>query len=499
MEENMEVAMRLQPDALSLTRFAPAIEETHISVVVLVGDRAYKLKKPIALPFLDWRDRNVRQAMCHREVELNRRLAPDVYLGVADVAGSDGTPCDHLVVMRRMPPERRLSRLVREKVELRESLESLAGLIAAFHASAERSAATVEAAGRDAVLHNWNDNVASLRVFAGRYLAGAVVERVDDLAHRYLAGRGPLFEERGAAGCAIDGHGDLLADDIYLLADGPRVLDCLEFSDRLRAVDVLDDVAFLAMDLERIGAPDLAAHLLERYTVASGESHPDSLAHHYIAYRAGVRAKVACLRAEQGTIEAAIEARSLLDLAHRHLDDARVRLVLLGGLPGTGKTTLAAGIADQKRWPVLRSDVIRKELLGLAPTTTMAAPYEEGIYRPEHTTATYQALLDRARRLLERGESVILDASWTDADRRADAARLADQTSSDLVPLRCAAPLDLASQRLVTRQPGDASDASPAIAAAMAAVAHPWPEAVDIDTTCSPEQSVDDACRAVDL
>jgi uncharacterized protein len=495
----MEVAMRLQPDAASLTQFAPAIEETHISVIVLVGDRVFKLKKPIALPFLDWRDRNVRQAMCHREVELNRRLAPDVYLGVADVAGSDGTPCDHLVVMRRMPPERRLSRLVREKAELRESLESLAGLIAGFHASAERSAATVEAAGRDAVLHNWNDNVASLRGFVGRYVTGAVVERVDDLARRYLAGRGPLFEERGASGCAIDGHGDLLADDIYLLSDGPRVLDCLEFSDRLRAVDVLDDVAFLAMDLERIGAPDLAAHLLERYTVASGESHPDSLAHHYIAYRAGVRAKVACLRAEQGTIEAEIEARSLLDLAHRHLHDARVRLVLLGGLPGTGKTTVAAGIADQKRWPVLRSDVIRKELLGLAPTTSMAAPYGEGIYRPEHTIATYQALLDRARRLLERGESVILDASWTDADRRADAARLADQTSSDLVALRCAAPLDLASQRLVTRQPGDASDASPAVAAAMAALAHPWPEAVDIDTTCSPEQSVADARHAVDL
>lgn len=474
-----------------------AIDETHISVIVQVGDRVYKLKKPIELPFLDWRSREVRRHMCHREVELNRRISPDVYLGVVDVVDEDGAPCDHLVVMRRMPAERRLSRLVEEGVGLRPAVAELAALIASFHRRAERSAATVEAAGRDAMRGNWDDNLATLHAYVGTILDAEAVGRVDELAHGYLAGRGPLFEERGRTGRAVDGHGDLLADDIYLLDDGPRVLDCLEFSDRLRGVDVLDDISFLAMDLERLGAADLAAHLLTSYARHSGEDHPASLAHHYVAYRAGVRSKVACLRADQGISTAADTARQLLDLARTHLEAARVRLVLVGGLPGTGKTTIAASVAERMGWTVLRSDLVRKQLLGFEPSTRLGADYGEGIYRPEHTAATYRELLGRARPLLAHGESVVLDASWTDVAWRAEAADVARSTTSDLVALRCEAPADVAEPRLVARPPEEPSDATPEIARTMAGDAAPWPEAVVLDTRAPLETSVAAALRAV--
>ena len=479
----------LAPAADAFGALPPGVEETHISIIFLVGDRALKLKKPIALPFLDWRDREARRAVCHREVELNRRLAPDVYLGVADVVGSDGLPCDHLVVMRRMPEARRLSRLVRDGADVRDGLGEVAAVVAGFHAAAARSPAITAAADLDTVRRNWDDNLAVLRQ-AAAILDQEQVARLARLADRYLAGRGALYRERAESGCAVDGHGDLLADDIYLLDDGPRILDCIEFSDAFRSVDVLDDIAFLAMDLERLGSPALAEHLLEAYRSRSGESHPDSLLHHFIGYRAGVRSKVACLRARQGLDAAVGEAQRLLDIAVRHLERARVRLVLVGGLPATGKSTLAQGLGERTGWPVLHSDVTRKALAGLPPDAAMGAGYREGLYDPAMTAATYRALLDQARRLLERGSSVVLDASWSDPTWRHEAAAVADATCSELELLRCELPEGLALERLASRTTAWGSDATPEVARCMAADAAPWPEAQVVDTRVPPSSAL---------
>ncbi len=235
-----------------------AVRETHTGVVFFVGDRAYKLKKPVHYGFVDFRSREARLAACRREVELNRRLAPDVYLGVADVLDAGGRACDHLVVMRRLPEDRRLADLVAAGAPVEAELGRLARLLAEFHAGADRSARADEAAGSEALTRRWAANSAEMARLVGPVFDAGVVDRVDRLARRYLAGRGPLFGDRVAAGRACDGHGDLLAEDIFCLEDGPRVLDCLEFDDGLRLGDVLADVAFLAMDLERLGRPELA-------------------------------------------------------------------------------------------------------------------------------------------------------------------------------------------------------------------------------------------------
>ncbi|MFC5994987.1 AAA family ATPase [Pseudonocardia hispaniensis] len=470
------------------------LRETHVGIVVLIGDRAYKMKKPVRTGFLDFSTLELRREALRRELELNRRLSPDVYLGISDVSAArpDGEPAEvaeHLLVMRRMPADRRLATLLATGEDISGPLRDLARLVARFHAGAERGPAVNAQGTREALRNRWQDNVVETRAILGAPLDDAAIEHIERLAMRFVDGRGPLFDRRIADDRIVDGHGDLIADDVFLLDDGPRVLDCLEFDDRLRYLDALDDVAFLAMDLERLGAPHRAAEFLDAYVAFSGDPAPSALRHHYTAYRAFVRAKVACLRHAQGDAAAAAAAVEYAEVARRHLERGAVRLALVGGLPGTGKTTVAGGLADRFGAVVLSSDRIRKELAGIDPTARAGAAYREGLYRAEHTEALYRELLDRAGELLARGESVILDASWTSALHRQEAEKLAKDTHSELIQLECRTSTEVAAQRLRSRPVGS-SDATAQIAAQMAVAADEWPDAVILSTSGTVEESL---------
>ncbi|MBO2455186.1 AAA family ATPase [Actinomadura barringtoniae] len=473
-----------------------AVSETHTGVVFFVGDRAYKLKKPVSLGFLDFGTREARERACHRELELNRRFSPDVYLDVADVHDSSGRPRDHLVVMRRMPSGRRLSTLVASQVAVDDALRAVARQLAAWHARAPRNAEISAEGTRDALLSRWAASFDQVRPFHDRPLSSTGAREIERLVRAFLAGREPLFDARIADGRVIDGHGDLMADDIFVLDDGPRVLDCLEFDDKLRYLDGLDDASFLAMDLERLAAPTLARRFIRWYSEYAADPAPLSLRHHYVAYRAFVRAKVACLRHGQGDPAASAEAAALADVALRHLRAGEVTLVLVGGLPGVGKSTLAGALAEQLGWALISSDRLRKESAGIPPEHAAAAPFGTGLYDQPSTSRTYATLLDHARRLLARGESVVLDASWTDRLHREAAEALATDLHATLVQLRCEAPADVAAQRLRTR-PRGYSDADHAVAAAMAGRADAWPEASTIDTDRPVEESLDSAVALV--
>jgi uncharacterized protein len=480
-------------------RADPRTVETHVSVLFFTPDRVYKLKKAVDLGFVDFTSRAARRAACQAEVDLNRRLAPDVYLGVADVPGPAGAVCDHVVAMRRMPADRRLSTLVRQGGDLTGEIRAAARLIAAFHSRCVTSAEIAQAGSPAAVRALWEEGVAGLAPFRGRLLDASVVDEIGRLASRYLDGRGALLAERQRAGQVRDGHGDLLADDLYCLADGPRVLDCLEFDRRLRWGDVLGDVAFLAMDLERLGAPELAGEFLRGYTRFAGEIYPPSLRDFYIAYRAFVRCKVACLRYSQGD-DATVEARSLAALAVEHLRTARVRLVLVGGLPGTGKSTLAAALVDRvDGWVLLRTDLVRKELSAGSRLAAAGAQYRTGIYSPTMTDQTYAEVLSRAECALARGETVVLDASWADTRHRDDAARLAARTAADLVELRCVASPSVAASRIARRavRGGDPSDATDRVHRAMAATFPPWTAATPVMTAVPRAEWLRAAAHAV--
>ncbi|GGN52035.1 hypothetical protein FHR83_009244 [Actinoplanes campanulatus] len=437
------------------------------------GDRAYKLKKPVDLGFLDFRRRADRFRACHREVRLNRRLAPDVYLGVADIVGPDGLPGDHMVVMRRMPDERRLSTLVRRGAPVDAELRRLARVMAVFHGIARRGPAIDAEGGRAGLRGRWDATFEQLRHLHSGVLDRDAADEVERRAHESLDGRDRLFTDRIAHGRIVDGHGDLLADDIFLLDDGPRILDCLEFDDRLRYLDGLDDAAFLAMDLEHLGAPALAGRFLDWYAQFSDDPAPEPLRHHYVAYRAFVRAKVACLRHEQGNPNAAADVVAYTDLTLRHLRAGMVRLIAVGGPRTEAKTSLAGRLADQLGATVLSSDRIRREMAGLDPRMSAAAGFDQGIYTTEWTDRTYAELCWRARQLLEVGQTVILDASFTRDRHREAARRLAACTHSTLTELLCTAGITTLAAP---------SDADSLIAGLLAAGADDWPQARHVAT-----------------
>jgi len=464
------------------------VRETHSAVVFFLGDRAYKLKKPVDLGFLDFSSRPKRLEACRREVELNCRLSPDVYLGVADVMGLNHWPAEHLVVMRRLPENRRLAYLVRLGVDVTEDVRRLAHVIAAFHGRCERNSRISAEGKRDALAARWASNIAQVRGVAGDWIDQDQVDEVARLVGRYLAGREKLFVDRARRGAIVDGHGDLLAEDIFLMPDGPRILDCIEFSDTLRHLDQLDDAAFLAMDLERLGAPDLAAQFLGWYLEFTGDVAPSSLVHHYVAYRAFVRAEVACLRSAQGDPGAAFDAQRHLDLAESHVREAAVRLVLVGGSPGTGKSTLASGLADELGYSLVSSDRVRKELAGAGENVSMSAAYGEGHYTQEWTERTYADVLSRAELLLAMGESVVLDATWSDPHWRQCAREVARRTSSDIHELRCELAAELAIERIAERT--GVSDADADIAVAVDSRFEDWPEAQPVDTRRDPSDCV---------
>jgi aminoglycoside phosphotransferase family enzyme/predicted kinase len=482
----------MEPQAL-----VPRVHETHVSTVVLIGDRALKFPKPLRTEFLDQSTPDKRRHACEEELRLNRRLSPDVYLGIGEVHEGNRV-ADWFLVMRRMPEQTRLSALVGTP-GFEDAVRDVVRTVAAFHTAQPPSAYAASLATQEAVRALWTTkNIGQMQRFAGSMLDAAVLAEIEQLSCDYIDGRGPLFAERIAQGWARDGHGDLLADDIFVLPDGPRVLDCLAFDASLRCGDVLLDVAFLAMDLERLAGPAIVDVVLDRYTELTGEHHPRSLGHLFVAYRALVRAKVSCLQAEQGLDGAAERAVAFAAQCLRHLRRAQPLLVLVGGAPGTGKTTVAHALAeaasaasagDVRDLTVISSDEVRKELAGVAAGTPLSATGElhAGAYTPEARARVYDEVLRRARLLLAHGESVVLDATWGSAAARTTAGELAAATHSRLVAVQCVLDPTVAAARVAARreastQAPDASDATPEVALGLAASFEPWPEATVLDT-----------------
>lgn len=471
-----------------------ALRETHSGVVVLLGDRAYKLKKPVDLGFLDFRDQEDRRRVCAQEVELNRRTAPDVYLGVGELT-VPGAPAEPVIVMRRLPERFRLTTLIRDGHPVDDEVRRIARRVAAFHAGASSGPDVIRHGTLAALRQRWHDNLTQARATAAPALDPEALDEIELLVGRFLDGRADLFDDRIRRGAIVDGHGDLTTDDVFCLPDGPRLLDCLEFDDALRHVDRLDDIAFLAMGLEELGAAEAARILVDTWAEGVGDPAPSSLVHHFIAYRAFVRAKVGCLRGAELHGPGAEAVRRYVDMTLAHLRAGAVTLVLVGGPPATGKSTLAAAVADRLGMTVLSSDRTRKELAGLDPRSSAAAGFGQGIYTPAGTRATYAVLLDHADRLLRRGESVVLDASWTSAEDRAAASALATAATADLVELRCDVDEVTARQRLRTRE--SLSDADEDVASRLRHSAAPWPSSHRIDTDRSLQECLEDACALV--
>ena len=372
------------------------VAETHCAVVFFVGDRAYKLKKPVDLGFLDFRSLRSRREVCLREVELNRRLAADVYLGVAEVRGPDHAVCDYLVVMRRMPSATRLSTLVQAGTDVTAPVRALARQLAAFHSTARHDARTAAEGTRDAVRARWQASFDQTRPHRGAVLDAAHTAEVERLAMRYLAGREALFASRIADGLVRDGHGDLLADDIFCCPTGHACWTAWSSTigcGTSTASTMPPSWPWTWNGSAPPGSPD-----------RSSTGTWSSRARPRVGVPGASLRGVPGLRPREGGLLARGPGRpgrcrrrpGARDHRRHHLREGAVRLILIGGLPGTGKSTVGGALADRLGAVLLRADRVRKELAGLDPSTPAPASYRAGIYRPEPTVATY-ATSARAR------------------------------------------------------------------------------------------------------
>ncbi len=469
----------------------PEVHETHTGVVTLLGARAYKAKKAVRTDFCDFTTVEDRDAACRRELELNRRLAPAGYEGIGYFQTPVGVR-EPVVVMRRYPDAARLATLVRDGGPVEDDLAAIAALLADFHRGAARGPDIDAQATAHATAARWEENLGELRRHAGSIVAAESVDEIATRAARFLSGRDALFAQRIAQRRIVDGHGDLLTDDIFCMPEGPVLLDCLEFDDRLRYVDGLDDAAFLAMDLEFCGRPDLADRFLEAYRAEAADPAPRPLADFCVAYRAVVRAKVDCIRVTQGHADAAVDARRHLDIALRHLRSGAVRLVVIGGGPGTGKSTVARGLAHRIGARVVSTDEVRRQLRESGVLDGAPGALDTGLYAPDRVATVYDDVLRRAREMLALGWPVILDGTWREAARRELARQVARETDSEITELVCEVPIEAAARRVVARGP-TFSDATPEVAAALGGAGGDWRQAHRLDTTRPLEESIADA------
>ncbi len=301
------------------------LRQTHASAVFLAGDDVYKLKKPVDFGFLDFSTLAKRGRMCRREVQLNRRLAANAYIGVERLlerdgrlhVGGDGKLVDYLVHMRRLPDEANLATMIASGKATRQQMEALAEVIAAFHIVAERSPRITGPGKPGAIRRNVEENFAQVERFAGKAIDRQSFEELRAASMVFLAENEALLRRRTGRGCICDGHGDLRAEHVYFEPDRVSVIDCIEFNDRYRYGDVALDVAFLVMDLERLGAPELARSFLGRYRSLTPWD-VDEVLDFYLSYRAFVRTKVALLRAEEAEVGERARAAALGE-AREHL------------------------------------------------------------------------------------------------------------------------------------------------------------------------------------
>ncbi len=502
---------------------------THASVVFLAGDRAYKIKKPVDLGFMDFTTLEKRRANCEAEVVLNRRLAPSVYLGVVPVVdhdgavrvGGGGTALEYAVRMERLPEEATLRSRVRRGELGPETLELVARRLAAFH---ERAATGEEIArwGRfEVVAGNARENFEQTEAFQGSTVSAEVWERLRDVTEAELARRRELIEERARPGVTRDTHGDLHLDHVYHFPDRdpPRdlvIVDCLEFSDRFRFADPVSDAAFLAMDLRFHGRADLARAFADAYFAAPSEPADEAgraLLPHYTAYRSVVRAKVESLETAEEEVPED-QRREVLQRARGHFLLAlgvlappaeRPCLVATAGLPGTGKSRLARGLEERAGFVRIASDAVRKELAGLAPDEPAAAAVDRGIYTPEHTERTYEACLEQAGEALFEGRRVVLDAGYREEARRREGMEAARGWGVEGRGLVCEAPPEEVRRRLDERAAAPGADPSDADWEVYRALVGRWEEpspgteaAVHrIDTSGEPEQTLERALEVL--
>ncbi|HEX5999680.1 MAG TPA: AAA family ATPase [Hyphomicrobiaceae bacterium] len=445
--------------------------ETHGALVFLAGDEAWKIKRALRFPYMDFSTLEKRKAVCAREVEINRRLAPELYLGAVPITraadgglrlGGDGEVVEWAVRMRAFDQAALLSRIAATGPLAPELVRDLADAVYESHQAAQPAAVVDGAARFERLIAAVSATLAGV----GNVLDADALQRFGAVVAEQWRGAAAILDERAAAGFVRRCHGDLHLNNIVLWQGRPVLFDALEFDDELATIDTLYDLAFLLMDLDQRGQRVAANAVLNRTLWRSGvdlDLQGLRALPLFLGLRSAVRAMVTAERAAQEQGETAARsaqgAARYLDAAVGYLSPAAPRLVAVGGLSGTGKSTLARALApDVGAAPGavhLRSDLERKAQHGVSETTRLGPD----AYTVAASTAVYAALCRKARLVLATGQSCIVDAVFADPDERADVEAVAADLGVPFQGLWLQAPAPQLIERVTTRT-DDASDAT---------------------------------------
>lgn len=464
------------PDAYDHPVTNLRVVQTHTSCVFLTGKYAFKVKKPVNFEFLDYSSLELRHKFCEKEVELNRRLCPQIYLGIVPITEQSGrlrveaagTPLEWAVKMHQLPEAYMLSAQLENNGVSAEQMKKVAETLAIFHEKALSNDEISAFGSPERIRVNLQENFTQASRFTHWTLTSECVQNVKVYSEKFLTENQSLFLNRIKRGRIRDGHGDLRAQNICLyphLQEGIQIFDCIEFNDRFRYEDVAADVSYLAMDLDLAARSDLRRTLLDAYNQYSKDPDLSSILPFYKCYRAFVRGKIALFASSEKEIPLDQRrkheeiAAAAFDLANSYSKKRfPPTLFITVGISGSGKSVLSRELARRLPAVLLSSDKIRKELAAVAADSTLDASW----YQPERVAMVYDELRERGRFFLQEGENVILDATFLSARERSRAAELASSCGAAFQILVCECPGLVARERIQRRKESEArfSDAT---------------------------------------
>lgn len=452
------------------------LKQTHISYVLIAQPFVYKVKKAIRFPFVDYSTLELRRYFCAEEIRLNRRLAPHAYLGVVGMSATDdgfalaedgASPVvEYAVQMQYLPDEQMLSSRLASATVSETDVEMLARKTAWFHRHADRGKAGVYGSAQ-AIMAHLTDNFRDTRQFIGRSITPTCFDAIQKYSDDFVEDHRPLFQQRIADGRVCEGHGDLRAEHVCFVRD-IEIFDCIEFDEALRYGDVASELAFLCMDLDFSGRSDLSITLQNSYQSAARDPALLTLLPFYKSYRAYVRGKVESLKSLEAQVspfeqrQATIKASQYFYLAQRYANGpSSSKLIVVCGNVASGKSTVARILSARTGFAVLSSDIIRKTLLGLAPTERATAEYRAGAYSEAMSERVYAKLCADAMDILSGGHGVIVDATFADTEHRRRFIATARRLEVPALFVECRSDEATTRRRLEERQ-SDANTASDA-------------------------------------
>ncbi len=400
------------------------LEETHISWVLIGKDTVYKIKKPVDFGFLDYSSLQKRLEFCQKEIELNRRLAQDMYLGLSKIVETkngididkDGEIMDYAVKMKKIPQEKMMDVLIKQNKVEEKQIKAIAKITADFHKKAKTDDYITSFGSIEQNRQNTDENFEQTRNAVGEYITQYQYDALKKYTDDFYTNNKALFEKRMNDKKIRDCHGDMYSRNICIAAENEiYIYDCIEFNERFRYSDAVSDVAFLLMDLENYQRYDLSKMFLNYYIDFSNDKDITDIIDFYKIYRAYVRGKIAFFQQNRQ------EANQYFDLAFGYLpDNYKPKLFVMCGLTGSGKSYRAKQIADKIGVEIISSDEVRKELMNMDKHQKDLSDFKKGIYSDEITKKVYEKLSSTGYELLREGKNVILDATYLTKKLRDD-------------------------------------------------------------------------------